>query len=74
MAMKAGQQKTESTARKSGKLFGYARVSTTDQDLALQLEPLKLAGVGVIFQGKASGAERDGPHRAAEGPLRPGRR
>ena len=58
--MKAGQQKTESTARKPGKLFGYARVSTTDQDLALQRESLKLAGVGVIFEEKASGTKRDG--------------
>jgi hypothetical protein len=27
---------TEDPARKPGKLFGYARVSTTDQDLALR--------------------------------------
>ena len=60
IAMKAGQQKMESTARKSGKLFGYARVSTTDQDLAMQREALKLAGVGVIFEEKASGTKRDG--------------
>jgi DNA invertase Pin-like site-specific DNA recombinase len=60
MIMKAGLQKTESTARKSGKLFGYARVSTTDQDLAVQREALKLAGVGVIFEEKATGTKRDG--------------
>jgi DNA invertase Pin-like site-specific DNA recombinase len=60
MATKAGQQKPESTARKSGKLFGYARVSTMDQDLALQREALKLAGVRVVFEEKASGTKRDG--------------
>jgi DNA invertase Pin-like site-specific DNA recombinase len=58
--MRAGQQKTESTARKSGKLFGYPRVSTTDRDLARQREALKLAGVAVIFEEKASGTKRDG--------------
>ena len=49
MAMKSGQQKTEPSARRSGKLFGYARVSTTDQDLALQREALERAGVNTIF-------------------------
>jgi DNA invertase Pin-like site-specific DNA recombinase len=58
--MKAGQQKSESTARKSRKLFGYARVSTTDQDLALQREALERAGVNTIFEEKASGTKRDG--------------
>ena len=53
--MKRGQQNTASTAPKSGKLFGYARVSTTDQDLALQR-----AGVNAIFEEKASGTKRDG--------------
>jgi DNA invertase Pin-like site-specific DNA recombinase len=62
MATKMGQQKTEVTTRKSGKLFGYARVSTTDQDLALQREALERAGVnaGTIFEEKASGTKRDG--------------
>jgi DNA invertase Pin-like site-specific DNA recombinase len=60
MATKAGQQKPESTARKSGKLFGYARVSTTDLDLALQCEALQCAGVNAIFEEKASGTKRDG--------------
>src|SRR5215813_11649798 len=60
MVMKAGQQKIESTARKSGKLFGYARVSTTDQDLAVQREALEGASVNTIFEEKASGTKRDG--------------
>jgi DNA invertase Pin-like site-specific DNA recombinase len=60
MAMKAGQRKTDSTTGRTGKLFGYARVSTTDQDLALQREALERAGVNAIFEEKASGMKRDG--------------
>jgi predicted site-specific integrase-resolvase len=43
-----------------GKLIGYARVSTTDQDLAVQRQALGDAGVDVIFEEKASGTKRDG--------------
>lgn len=39
---------------------GYARVSTQDQDTALQMDALIKVGCEVIFQEKASGASRRG--------------
>jgi DNA invertase Pin-like site-specific DNA recombinase len=41
--------KTTPAARKRGNLFGYAWVSTTDQDLALQREALEGAGVNTVI-------------------------
>lgn len=41
--------------------FGYARVSTTDQNLDTQLEQLRAAGCDRIFQEKISGATTSRP-------------
>ena len=41
-------------------LYGYARVSTFDPDLAIQRAALKTAGCEVIRAEKASGSRRDG--------------
>lgn len=46
--------------RKAMKI-GYARVSTQDQNLSLQIEALNHEGCDIIFEEKASGAQRDRP-------------
>ena len=40
--------------------YGYARVSTTDQDLSVQREALARAGCAVIREEKVSGSSRQG--------------
>lgn len=54
-------------------LIGYARVSTEDQDTAIQEAALRKAGCERIYTEKASGGRWDRPelHRALE-QLRPG--
>jgi DNA invertase Pin-like site-specific DNA recombinase len=46
-------------------LVGYARVSTQDQNPALQLDALKAVGYEKLFVEKASGAQRDRPELLA---------
>jgi DNA invertase Pin-like site-specific DNA recombinase len=42
-------------------IFGYARVSTQDQNLDLQIDALKQYGVEQIFQEKMTGTKRERP-------------
>ncbi len=53
-------------------LVGYARVSTIDQDNALQLDALHRAGVQTIFQDKSSGVGPRPQLHAAIASLNPG--
>ena len=41
-------------------LYGYARVSTTDQDLGLQQAALRAAGCEVVRAEKVTGTTREG--------------
>ncbi|MBH0175653.1 recombinase family protein, partial [Fictibacillus sp. 23RED33] len=42
-----------------GKIFGYARVSTQDQNLELQIDALRKAGAAVIYKEKMSGTKKE---------------
>ncbi|WP_319003648.1 recombinase family protein [Sutcliffiella horikoshii] len=44
-----------------GKIFGYARVSTQDQNLNLQIDALEKAGAVVIYKEKMTGAKKERP-------------
>jgi DNA invertase Pin-like site-specific DNA recombinase len=46
-------------------LYGYARVSTIDQDLSIQKEALKAAGCDVIRAEKVTGTSTDGRQELA---------
>jgi DNA invertase Pin-like site-specific DNA recombinase len=45
----------------SNEVVGYARVSTSDQDVALQLDALRGAGVERIFKDVGSGSLKHRP-------------
>lgn len=54
-------------------IYGYARVSTLEQDTALQLDALRRAGVRRVFSETASGARADRPQlQRLVSALRPG--
>ncbi len=40
-------------------IFGYARVSTEDQNLDLQIDALTQHGIDKLFQEKVTGSKRD---------------
>lgn len=42
-------------------IIGYARVSTSDQDTALQIDALKKSGCEKVYQEKVSGASKERP-------------
>jgi DNA invertase Pin-like site-specific DNA recombinase len=44
----------------NGRVFGYARVSSSDQDLSVQLDALNSAGCDLIREEKVSGTSRNG--------------
>jgi DNA invertase Pin-like site-specific DNA recombinase len=54
-------RKNTTTKAASGQLVGYARVSTRQQDLALQLDALNQAGCERIFRDVGSGTLRKRP-------------
>jgi predicted site-specific integrase-resolvase len=50
-------------------LMGYARVSTDDQSLDLQLNALNQAGCKRVFTDKASGTQKNRPGLTLSDPL-----
>ena len=56
-----GKKRAAESASTKGMLLGYARVSTEEQSLDLQVSALEGAGCGKIFTEKKSGATVDRP-------------
>ena len=55
----------DTAVARTGNLVGYARVSTRDQTVALQLDTMREVGCVRVFEETASGAQRDRPQLAA---------
>jgi DNA invertase Pin-like site-specific DNA recombinase len=61
------------TKTEQGMQVGYARVSTEEQNLSLQLDELKKAGCEKLFTDEMSGAKRERPGlKEALAFMRPG--
>lgn len=60
MAKIVRYRKTEKT-QADGRLIGYARVSTKDQNLDRQLKALEGSGCGIIYKEKISGTKKSRP-------------
>jgi DNA invertase Pin-like site-specific DNA recombinase len=60
-----GMDRTGDTARAASELIGYARVSTDEQNLALQLDALHQASCTRVYKDVGSGSLKHRPELAA---------